>query len=103
MALTTSSITTTGNVAYVSIGNTAVTWLSLNNWGPANVTANVFVVPSGNTPGTTNQVYYSLLLQSGDTFQIYSGSEKLVLSNGDGIAVSATSNTVTSVTSYTPI
>jgi len=102
MSITTQVISNTvvGNTVYVSGGNTAITWLSLNNWGAANVTANVFVVPNGNTATTSNQVYYALLLQSGDTYQINSGGEKLVLNNGDFVQVIATANTVTAVTSY---
>jgi hypothetical protein len=103
MAISTVTVTTVGNTVYTSSGNTAITWLSLNNWGPANVTANIFTVPSGNTADTTNQIAYSLLLQSGDTYQIYSGNEKLLLSNGDFVKVNATANTVTSVTSYTSV
>jgi hypothetical protein len=103
MAISTVSVTTVGNTVYTSSGNTAITWLSLNNWGPANVTANVFAVPSGETAGTINQIAYSLLLQSGDTYQIYAGNEKLLLSNGDFMAVDATANTVSAVTSYTSV
>lgn len=103
MSITTSSVTDVGNVVYTSTGNSAITWLSLNNWGPSNVTANLFVVPSGNTASTSNQVYYTLLLQSGDTYQIYKANEKLIMANGDFVQVDATSNTVTAVTSYTSI
>lgn len=103
MSITTASITTTGNVAYTSSGNTAITWLSLNNWGPGNVTANLYVVPNGNSASTSNQVYYTLLLQSGDTYQIYQANEKLILGNGDTVQVTSTGNTVTAVTSYTSI
>jgi hypothetical protein len=99
MSITTTSVTTAGNVVYTSSGSTALTWLTLNNWGPSNVTANLFVVPSGNAAATTNQVYYALLLQSGDTYQINSGGEKLVLSNGDFVQVDSTANTVTAVAS----
>ena len=103
MAISTVSVTTVGNTVYTSSGNTAITWLSLNNWGPSNVTANVFAVPSGGTAGTSNQIAYALLLQSGDTYQIYAGNEKLLLSNGDFVSVDATSNTVSAVTSYTSV
>jgi hypothetical protein len=103
MAISTVSVTTVGNTVYTSSGNTAITWLSLNNWGPSNVTANVYAVPSGETAGTSNQIAYALLLQSGDTYQIYAGNEKLLLSNGDFVAVDSTSNTVSAVTSYTSV
>jgi len=105
MSITTQVIsnTTVGNTVYTSGGNTAITWLSLNNWGPANVTANMFVVPSGNTATTSNQILYSLPLASGDTYQIYSAGEKLLLNTGDFVQVITTANTVTAVTSFTSI
>lgn len=103
MAISTVDVTTVGNTVYTSTGNTAITWLSLNNWGPANVTANIFTVPNGNAATTTNQIAYSILLQSGDTYQIYAGNEKLLLSNGDFVKVDATANTVAAVTSYTSV
>jgi hypothetical protein len=105
MTITTQVISNTvvGNTVYTSGGNTAITWLSLNNWGPANVTANMFVVPSGDTATTSNQVLYTLPLASGDTYQIYAAGEKLLLGNGDSVQVITTANTVTAVTSFTSI
>jgi hypothetical protein len=105
MTITTQVISNTvvGNTVYTSGGNTAITWLSLNNWGPANVTANMFVVPSGDTATTSNQVLYTLPLASGDTYQIYAAGEKLLLGNGDFVQVITTANTVTAVTSFTSI
>jgi hypothetical protein len=103
MTISTVSVTTVGNTVYTSTGNTAITWMSLANWGPANVTANLFAVPNGSLATTTNQVFYSLLLQSGDTYQIYAANEKLLLGPGDFIQVDATANTVSAVTSFTQI
>lgn len=105
MSITTQIIANTvvGNVVYTSGGNTAITWMSLNNWGPGNVTANVFVVPNGNSFDSSNQILYALPIASGDTYQLYAAGEKLLLSNGDFVHVDATANTVTVVTSYTTI
>lgn len=103
MSITTTFVTTVGNTVYTSSGNTAITWLSLNNWGPSNVTANLYAVPNGSVAGNVNQIAYALLLQSGDTYQIYVGNEKLLLNNGDFIYVDATANQVSAVTSYTSI
>jgi hypothetical protein len=105
MTITTQVISNTvvGNTVYTSGGNTAITWLSLNNWGAANVTANVFVVPNSGTATTSNQILYSLPLASGDTYQIYSAGEKLLLGAGDFVQVITTANTVTAVTSFTTI
>jgi hypothetical protein len=103
MTITTTAVTTaTGNI-YISGGNTAITSLTLCNWGPSNVTANLFVVPSSGSPTTTNQALYSLQLQSGDTYQLYAAAEKLLLGPGDTIRVDATANTVSAITSYTSI
>jgi hypothetical protein len=105
MTITTQLISNTvvGNTVYTSGGNTAITWLSLNNWGPANVTANVFVVPSSDTATTNNQILYALPISSGDTYQLYAAGEKLLLGPGDFVQVVATANTVTVVTSYTSL
>lgn len=103
MSISTVAVTTVGNTVYTSSGNTAITWLSLNNWGPSNVTANIHAVPNGETADTVNQIAYSLLLQSGDTYQIYVGNEKLLLDNGDFVYADATANTVSAVTSYTSV
>jgi hypothetical protein len=105
MSITTQVISNTvvGNTVYTSGGNTAITWLSLNNWGAANVTANVFVVPNSDTATTSNQILYALLLSSGDTYQLYNAGEKLLLGAGDFVQVITTANTVTAVTSYTTI
>ena len=105
MSITTQVISNTvvGNTVYTSGGNTAITWLSLNNWGAANVTANVFVVPNSGTATTSNQILYALPLSSGDTYQLYAAGEKLLLGNGDFVQVIATDNTVTAVTSFTSI
>jgi hypothetical protein len=105
MSITTQVISNTvvGNTVYTSGGNTAITWLSLNNWGAANVTANVFVVPNSNSATTSNQILYALPLASGDTYQIYAAGEKLLLGTGDFIQVITTANTVTAVTSFTTI
>jgi hypothetical protein len=105
MSITTQVISNVvvGNVVYTSGGNTAITWLSLNNWGAANATANVFVVPSSGTATTSNQILYALPLSSGDTYQLYAAGEKLLLGPGDFVQVVATANTVTVVTSYTSI
>ena len=104
MTLQTALLTTTAANVYVSIGNTAVTWLSLCNYSVGNVTANVFVVPAGNSASTNNQIWHSLPLPSGDTYQIYQAAEKILLANGDTIQANCSANTsVTVVTSYTSI
>ena len=109
MSITTSAITSTGNTVYTSGGNTAITWLSITNFGNATVDTNVWVVPNGSSPGNTNLIVANLAILSaanttgGDTYQMYVGGEKLLLSNGDSIYATATANTLNAVVSYTSI
>jgi hypothetical protein len=102
MTITNYTLTTNPDPIYTSVGNTAITSLTFCNYSPANVTANVYVVPNGDSPTTNNIMLASLLIQSGDTYQIYQAAEKLLLGPGDSICASATSITsINSVTSYT--
>jgi len=104
MTIQVANVTTAGNTVYTSSGNSAITWLSMCNYDTGNsVTANVYVVPNGNTASATNIVAANLSISGGDTYQIYAGSEKLLLGNGDFISIRTSANTLTSVTSYTSI
>jgi len=104
MSISTANITTTIANAYVSSGNTAVTFLSLANYGASNVAANVYVVPSGNSVGNLNISIANLQITTQDTYQFYAGNEKLILANGDSIQVNASSNNaIAAVVSYTSI
>ena len=101
-SLQTSNVTTVAANAYVSTGNTVVTFLSLCNYSSSNVTANVFVVPSGDAVGNINKVVSNILITTGDTYQFYAGNEKLILSSSDTIRANASSNnSIAIVTSYT--
>jgi len=100
----------TGNVgssvgnAYVSSGNTAITFMSLCNHTAGNVIANVWVVPSGNSVDVSNQVLANLLITAGDTYQMYQAAEKLLLGNGDTVQANANAaNAISTVVSYTTI
>ncbi len=103
MTIQVANVTTVGNTVYTSSGNTAITFLSICNYGAGNVTANVFVVPNGGTIGNTNIVLATLPLTSQDTYQLYAAGEKLLLGNGDTVQILANANTVTAVTSFTTI
>jgi len=103
MTIATFNVTTAVGNVYTSGGNTAITSLTLCNWGPANVTANLYVVPNGQGASTSTQALYALPIYSGDTAQLYTFAEKLLLADGDTIQVSATQNTITAITSYTSI
>jgi len=104
MSISTSNVTTSIANVYVSTGNTAVTFLSLANYSAANVTANVYVVPNGDSVGNLNVVVANILITPQDTYQFYSGNEKLVLDTGDSIQVNAAAdNSITAVVSYTSV
>ena len=94
---------TTANI-YASTGNSAITWLSINSYGSGNVTANVYVVPSGGSAGNANVILASIELTALDTYQLYAGGEKLLLDTGDTVRVNANANNaITTVVSYTTI
>ena len=104
MPIALGNITTVASNAYVSTGNTAITFLSLTNYSASNVIANVFVVPSGNTAGNLNLVLSQIEIATLDTYQLYAGGEKLLLSNGDSVQANANANNrITTVTSFTTI
>jgi hypothetical protein len=104
MTIQVGNVTTSAASVYTSVGNTAITFLSLWNYSAGNVAANVFVVPSGNSAGNTNIIINNINITVGDTYQLYAGAEKLLLNNGDSVQVNASANTaITTVTSYTSI
>lgn len=108
MAITTANVTTSVGNVYASSGNTAVTFLSVCNTSNASVTANVYIVPNGSSADVTNLHLIGLEItangaNTGDTYQVYSGGEKLLLGDGDTIQMSASANALTTITSYTSI
>ena len=104
MSISTANVTTSIANAYVSSGNTCVTFLSLANYSAANVTANVYVVPSGDAAGNLNVSVANIQITVQDTFQFYASNEKLILANGDSIQVNAgANNAIAAVVSYTSI
>lgn len=104
MPISTANVTTSTANAYVSSGNTAVTFLSLANYSSGNVNANVYVVPSGDSVGNLNIVVANIQITTQDTYQFYAGNEKLILANGDSIQVNASANSsIAAVVSYTSI
>ena len=102
MTIATGNVTTAAANVYASSGNTVVTFLSLCNYSASNVTANVFVVPSGGSAGNATALYTNIDLTIGETFQVYLANEKLILGNNDAIQANASANnSVTAITSYT--
>jgi hypothetical protein len=101
MPIATGNVTITAAAVYTSSGNTAVTFLSICNYSAGNITANVYAVPNGGSPGNLTAVLAEIEIASKDTYQLYAGNEKLVLGNGDSLQANANvDNAVTTVTSY---
>jgi hypothetical protein len=100
MSITTANVTTTGGNIYTSSGNTVVTWLSLCNTTAGNITANVHVLASGASANAMNTIISNVLITVGDTYQIYTGNEKLLLDNAGAIYAIASANSISAVTSY---
>jgi hypothetical protein len=104
MSISVANVTTVTGAVYTSVGNTAVTFMSLCNYSGSNVTVNVYMVPSGSLAGNTNIVLSDLEITSKDTYQLYSAGEKLVLSSGDSVQVNASvDNLITTVVSSTSL
>jgi hypothetical protein len=104
MSITTAAIGNTVSNAYVSGGNTAITWLAINNSTANTVTANVHAVLAGNSANTQNLILTNLELTGYETYQLYNAAEKLLLSNGDSVQIVANSAAkLNVVTSYTAV
>jgi hypothetical protein len=103
MTIALAQVTDSANAIYTSSGNTAITSLTMCNWGPGNVTTNLYVVPNGQSAGTTNIALSNVLIPSSETAQLYMFAEKLLLGPGDAICANTSANTVTAITSYTSL
>jgi hypothetical protein len=102
MTIATANVTTAAGNVYASSGNTVVTFLSLCNYTTSNVTANVWVVPSGGSVGNLTAAIANISIPAQDTYQFYVGNEKLILGNNDAIQANVSANnSVTVITSYT--
>jgi len=104
MAISSANVTTVIGNVYTSSGNSAITFLAFCNTSAGTSVANVYIVPSGGSANVINQVLSDLSVTTKDTYQMYSGGEKLLLGNGDMIQASANANNALhTVVSYTSI
>lgn len=98
--ITNSVLTSSPTSIYTSIGNNAVVVIHLCNNTGANVTANVYCVPSGGTADANTQIYSLYTILSHDTMII--DREKFFLENGDSIqAEASTTDSVTATVNTT--
>ena len=104
MAIAVADVANTITTVYTSTNNTALTSITFTNTNSVTVNIDIHVVPNGSTASNTNVVVKTLNIDTTDTYFLYSGSEKLLLSNGDTIqAVANTASSINSVISYVSV
>lgn len=83
---------------YTSSGTSAITTIHLCNTTGVTQTANVYIVTSGNTAGSSNAIYTNLTITAQNTYIVH--AEKFILSNGDSIQANCTAaNSITATVS----
>jgi hypothetical protein len=104
MAIETAEVQATNTSIYTSVDETALTLISLCNYSTAAHTITMHIVKDGTSPDNTNIFISNIEIVAGDTFIIYQGGEKILLSNNDYINVIAdVSGAVTAITSYVKV
>jgi hypothetical protein len=103
MTIALAQVTNTANAIYTSSGNTAITSLTMCNWGANPTYANLYVVPNGDSASTLNIALANVLIPSSETAQLYMFAEKLLLGPNDSIRANVSNVTVTAITSYTSL
>jgi hypothetical protein len=89
---------------YTSTGDTAITWASFTNYSTSTVNLTIHIVPQGNIANNQNMLVKNLQVTAGDTYQLYAGSEKILLSDGDTVqAVASAASSVNSIISFASI
>ncbi len=89
MTIAVTAVSNSLTTVYTSTNNTAITYLNLTNSSGGAITVDIHVIPNGGTAGTTNLVAKTLSIAATDSYQLYSGGEKLLFENGDFIQVVA--------------
>ena len=103
MAIQTTNIVTAGtDLTYTSTNNTAVTFMSLCNYNSVDVVCDIHVIAAGGAAANANLLIKEITIVPGDTYILYHGNEKIVLSDTDVIRVTTVAGTVglTVITSY---
>lgn len=99
MAITNTSLTTTAAAVYTSVGGSATTVVHLCNYTGTTVTANVWLVPNGDTADSGTIIYSNVSLTGQNTLVI--DTEKFIFTNGDAIYANVSAdNSVTATVSY---
>ena len=104
MAIVTTQIQSSGTTIYTSVGDTALTLISLCNHDIAQHLITINIVPNGSIPGLDNVFISDISIVPADTFIVYQGGEKIILGDGDFVSVRGDSNSVvTAIVSYLAI
>jgi len=104
MTIQTTAVSNSATTVYSSTNNTAVTYMQLTNSSAGALTVDIHVIPSGDSLSTTNAVAKTLSIAATDSYQLYTGGEKLLLANGDTVQVTASAATgINAVVSFTAI
>jgi hypothetical protein len=104
MTIQTTAVSNSATTVYSSTNNTAVTYMQLTNTSAGALTVDIHVIPNGDSLSTTNAVAKTLSIAATDSYQLYTGGEKLLLANGDTVQVTASAATgINAVVSFTSI
>ena len=104
MTIQTTAVSNSATTVYTSTNNTAITYMELTNVSGGALTVDIHVVPSGDSVTNTNIIAKTLSIAPLDSYQIYTGGEKLLLANADTIQITASAATgINAVVSFTAI
>tara|TARA_R110002074_G_scaffold390403_1_gene574332 strand:+ start:26 stop:340 length:315 start_codon:yes stop_codon:yes gene_type:complete len=104
MTIQTTAVSNSATTVYTSTNNTAITYMELTNVSGGALTVDIHVIPSGDSLSNTNIIAKTLSIATLDSYQLYTGGEKLLLANGDTIQVTASGATgINAVVSFTAI
>ena len=104
MTIAVTAVSNSLTTVYTSTNNTAITYLNLTTSSGGALTVDIQIILSGSSASTTNLVAKTLSINSLDSYQLYSGGEKLLLENGDFVQVLSSAATgINAVVSSTAI
>ena len=101
MAINTTNVGAGAVTVYTSSGDSAITFMSFCNHSGSVVSIDVHIIKNGDVLTNDNLFAQGIDINAGDTYILYQGSEKIILSNNDYVSVTASlANAVAVITSY---
>ena len=102
MAIAQQLVGNTATTIYTSSGSSATTVIFFMNDNASARTLDVYIVPNGDSAGTSTQIIKSLSIDAADTYIL--NIEKIVLGNGDTIqATASATSSIYATVSYVGI